>query len=67
MGTRARKTNYEAHMKEILALCADSPCFSCLARQECTRMCVERGIDPTKENPPCIDAWTEWAGKEAKA
>lgn len=63
--TTVKKTNYEKYKEEILSSCTFVPCNKCLARNECSDLCKERGINPAKELPPCKDAWKKWADKKS--
>ena len=60
------ETNYEYYKDEILRRCCDGACYNCLARGECASLCAERGIDPSKSTPPCLEAWINWAKKPYK-
>lgn len=63
--TQKKVTNYEKYKDKILECCNCVPCNRCLAREVCTELCKEKGIDPSKSVPPCKDAWLKWADKKA--
>lgn len=39
-------------------------CYDCMARKVCDTFSKERGIDTSKQTPPCKDAWLAWAEAE---
>ena len=63
---KSKKTNYEAFKEYIVQKASDgSSCFDCKARKICKALCEEKGIDSTKQTPPCLEAWTKWTNMEA--
>lgn len=54
------ETNYAHFKDEILMRCTSGACYNCMARSECTSLCKERGIDSSKDTPPCFEAWVLW-------
>lgn len=60
------ETNYDHFKEEILIRCHDGACYNCLARGECSSLCKERGIDSSKDTPPCFEAWLSWSNKPFK-
>lgn len=41
-------------------------CYDCMAREVCDSLSKERGIDTSKQTPPCQEAWLKWAEAEEK-
>lgn len=67
MAVKKARTNYEAYKDKILDSCSQTLCCSCLARNVCAELCVKRKIDTSKDRAPCLEAWHEWADREAQA
>jgi len=61
-----KETNYVKNKDLIIELISKSSlCHDCLARELCKHICKQEGIDPSKQNAPCKEAWKEWCDSKA--